>query len=77
MLLYEYKQKSKDRDVETRAYLNMEDNLMTFYQYTFKGPEVLQCHGIDIPLEELTRILKIATKVAINNFLKEYKAGNK
>jgi len=72
MLLYEFKQKEGDKEIQTRAYLSPKDQLMTFYQYVFKGPEVLQCHGIDIPLVELTTILRIATKVVVDKFLKDY-----
>ena len=72
MFIYESETTSGRLDVQTRAFYLEDSGLVSVNQYLFRDQEVLSCSQVDITIEQLDKIISIASHARLKDFYKKY-----
>ena len=71
MKIYENEEKISNGELITRVYLSddIDSSVVTFYQYVFRGSEVITTNCIEMEVKDFAPIMMSITKVEISKKL--------
>ena len=68
MFIYNSESKEGELDIQTRAFYIKDDGVVSINQYLFKKDRVVSSSQIDLTIEQLYKILTVASNVKLKYF---------